>query len=91
MISFEARTASRDAFHYSRLFRALSNLAFQGWSIHPVSLGNLCHCLTPLTERNFSLTCNLILSTSGLKLLFLVLSLPACVKSHSRSLLQCCL
>ena len=80
---------SRDIFHYTRLLKALSNLALntsrEGAST--ASLGNLFQCLASLIVKNFFLIPNLNLPSFSLKPIPLVLSLHALVKSSSPAFL----
>jgi len=80
---------SRDIFNWTRLLRALSNLALSvsrdGASI--TSLGSLCQGFTTLMVKNFFSISSLNLPPVSLKPLLLVLSLHALVKSPSPALL----
>jgi len=79
----------RDTFHQTRLLQAPSNLALntarEGAATAP--LGNLGQGLTTLRVKNFFLISNLNLPSFSFKLLPLVLSLHALVKSPSPALL----
>jgi len=79
----------RDTFHYTRLLKAPSNLAFNTAreGAATTSLGNLFKCLPILIVKNFFLISNLNLPFFSLKPLSLVLSLHAPVKSPSPAFL----
>ena len=84
LIWFQPPALGRDTFHQTRLLRVLCNLALNTAreGAATASLGNRRQGLTTLRTKNFFLLSNLNLLSLSVKLLSLILSLHALVKSQ---------